>query len=77
MVKHRRGKTHASQKAGQRPANVQTVIQIGLQDNPDVRVVLENAARAVIAGSADLPRPIDMLTETTVTVANSQYQLPG
>jgi len=49
------------------------VIKSALDRNPEIRLVLEIAARAREAESKEPPRNIGMATETAAVPTNSQY----
>lgn len=44
-----------------------------INENPDVRLVLETATRAHVLESREPPRYIGVATDIAVTSANSQY----
>ncbi len=72
MVKHRRGKVSASPNAERTPADVQTVVQRGLKDNPEVRLVLEIAARARELEAATPPLYLDTANDIRANSSISQ-----
>lgn len=51
----------------------QELIQDALSDNPELRVVLEIAARARAAEARELPREIGMATEVVAIPISSPY----
>jgi hypothetical protein len=61
-------------QARNRPSR-RVAIAVGerINENPDVRVVLETATRAHVLESREPPRYIGVATDIAVTSANSQY----
>lgn len=53
--------------------NAEQIIKTALDNNPEIRLVLEIAARARDAESKEQPRNIGMATEVAAVPTNSQY----
>jgi hypothetical protein len=57
----------------QAPMDVSAAVQKVLEENPEVRLVLEIAARARDVESRDPPRYIGIATDVIAIPTNSQY----
>lgn len=53
--------------------NVETIIQKGLAENPQIQLVLDIAQRARELEFREPPRNIGMATDVVATPTNSQY----
>ena len=56
--------------------NVEQIIKSALDENPDIRLVLEIAARAREAESKEPPRNIGVATDIVAVPTNSQCLVP-
>jgi hypothetical protein len=63
-------KTQARNRASM---NAQTVVRNWMDENPDIRLVLEIAARANAIEFREPPRDLGMATDVIAVPINSQY----